>query len=337
MAAFTAFASTNMTAVNDYAAIAGYEGFETFSNLQVGSVVFPSAIDIYWRSGGVEYATFFGGTGLTYAVVNNVLSITGGTLTTYAQLVYANGQWAQTSIVTGLNYAATSLYGAYLSQTTADDVAALSSLFSGADTIAGGPGDDVLIGYGGNDAIDGGGGINTAAYQGAFGQYAVGSSGSAITVTDGTASRDGTDTLNNIQQLRFTDYTLVMDLHSSQDLLVYELYQAAYGRTPDNGGFRYWAGVADTSGASAVALADSFIAAAEFSAVYGANPSNTTYVTGLYTHVLGRPPDSGGLAYWVGQANAGMPQDQLLVAFAISPENVQLIGAHVSNGYWTTT
>jgi hypothetical protein len=38
----------------------------------------------------------------------------------------------------------------------------------------------------------------------------------------------------------------------------------------------------------------------------------------------------------VAQADAGMAPDQLLVSFAASAENVQLIGAHTANGYWTT-
>jgi hypothetical protein len=178
--------------------------------------------------------------------------------------------------------------------------------------------------------------INTVVLTGSIEQYAISNTGSVITVTDSVASRDGTDTLNNVQQVKFSDITLVFDPHSSQDLLVYELYQAAYDRTPDNGGFRYWAAFADTTGASALILADQFLAAAEFTQKYGANPSNTTYVTELYTNVLGRAPDPSGLAYWIGEANAGLPRDQLLVSFATSAENVHLVGAHTTNGYWTT-
>ena len=104
---------------------------------------------------------------------------------------------------------------------------------------------------------------------------------------------------------------------------------------PDNAGFRYWAGVADANQMSAVALADQFLAAPEFTLRYGANPTNLQYVTELYAKVLGRTPDQAGLDYWVGEANAGQPRDQLLVDFAISPENVSLIAPHTSAGYWT--
>ena len=42
--------------------------------------------------------------------------------------------------------------------------------------------------------------------------------------------------------------TTVTNLQSSEDHLVYLLYQAAYDRMPDYAGFEYWAGQADTPG-----------------------------------------------------------------------------------------
>jgi hypothetical protein len=148
--------------------------------------------------------------------------------------------------------------------------------------------------------------------------------GSTVTVMTGMAAA------------QFTDGVWLFNLTSPPDLLVYELYQAAYGRTPDRTGFTYWAGVADSNPLTPLKLADFFLAAPEFTAKYGANPSNTTYITELYTNVLGRAPDAAGLAYWIGQANAGQPHDALLVAFATSQENANLIGAHTQWGFWTT-
>ena len=198
-------------------------------------------------------------------------------------------------------------------------------------------GDDLFIGGGGNDIFDGGAGIDTSSYTGSRNQYSISrANDGTITVSDGVAGRDGTDLLRNTEQVRFTDYTLVFDLSSSQDLLVYKLYQAAYARTPDNAGFRYWAGVADSQHTSALALADAYLAAPEFAQKYGASPSNTAFVTALYTNVLGRTPDQAGLNFWIGNANAGEARDQLLVDFATSGENATLIGSHVSNGFWTT-
>ena len=216
--------------------------------------------------------------------------------------------------------------------TTRSDVLAGPNI---ADNMAGGAGNDTMTGGVGNDVIDGGTGVDIAVFSGSRAQYTITNSSGVITVADATASRDGTDTLRNTEQVKFTDYTLVFDLSSSQDLLVYKLYQAAYARTPDNSGFRFWAASADANGTSALHLADSFLAAPEFTQRYGANPSNTAYATAMYTNVLGRAPDSAGLNFWVNALNNGEARDQLLVDFALSGENATLIASHVSNGYWT--
>jgi hypothetical protein len=130
--------------------------------------------------------------------------------------------------------------------------------------------------------------------------------------------------------------TTVANLTTNEDHLVYLLYQAAFDRMPDYGGFEYWAHQADARQLSALQLADVFMAAPEFAAKFGANPTNNTFVTELYGNVLGRAPDAAGLAYWEAQANSGTPRDQLLVAFATSAENLQTTAPHTANGYWVT-
>ena len=205
---------------------------------------------------------------------------------------------------------------------------------SGNDSLYGGLGNDSLIGGKGNDLLDGGAGVDTAFFSGLRNQYFFSESSLSRSISDNLLNRDGTDTLINIEQIKFADMTLVFDLTTSQDTLVYRLYQAAFARTPDNGGFRYWADVADRTGMSAISLADEFLAAPEFTQKYG-NPNNLGYATKMYGNVLGRTPDPSGLAYWAGQLDKGMPRDQLLVAFAVCDENVQLTGVHMSNGYWT--
>ncbi len=130
--------------------------------------------------------------------------------------------------------------------------------------------------------------------------------------------------------------TTVTNLQTSEDSLVYLLYQATYDRMPDYGGFEYWAGQADARQLSALQLADIFMAAPEFTAKFGANPSNDAFVTELYTNVLGRTPDAAGLSYWEAQANSGVARDQLLVAFATSAENHTLTAPHTANGFWVT-
>jgi hypothetical protein len=156
--------------------------------------------------------------------------------------------------------------------------------------------------------------------------------GFTINVTD-TAGATASDMTTRV--VATATGTLVTNLHSAEDLLVYEMYQASFDRIPDNAGFVYWANYADAHNSTAPQLADIFMASSEFTAKFGANPTNNAFVTELYTNVLGRAPDVTGLAYWEVQANAGTPRDQLLVDFATSAENVQLITPHTANGFWT--
>jgi Ca2+-binding RTX toxin-like protein len=76
------------------------------------------------------------------------------------------------------------------------------------DTIFGGAGNDVITGGIGNDFIDGGPGIDTAVYSGKISDYTFSFVGNEIIVSDKVAGRDGTDTLINIEYLRFADTTV---------------------------------------------------------------------------------------------------------------------------------
>ena len=67
-------------------------------------------------------------------------------------------------------------------------------------------GNDVLVSGPGNDTLDGGTGYDTAVFSGAFASY---------TVTPSTVTGlDGTDTLTNVEILRFTDRQMVFGSHN---------------------------------------------------------------------------------------------------------------------------
>lgn len=71
----------------------------------------------------------------------------------------------------------------------------------GADYLWGNGGDDVLTGGAGNDEIDGGYGFDTAVFSGPRSAYVITKVNDTTTVT----GPDGTDTLTNIDRLRFSD------------------------------------------------------------------------------------------------------------------------------------
>jgi Ca2+-binding RTX toxin-like protein len=86
----------------------------------------------------------------------------------------------------------------------------------GNDTIIGNAGANVLTGGGGDDVLDGGDGIDRAVFSGALGEYLIKqNSDGSFTVRDTVADRDGTDTLRNIEQLQFIDFTGAPAAHMS--------------------------------------------------------------------------------------------------------------------------
>lgn len=74
-----------------------------------------------------------------------------------------------------------------------------------ADTLAGGTGNDTITGNGGNDFISGEDGTDIAVYAGSVGDYTIGHNTSTgqFTITDKTAGRDGTDTVQGVESFQF--------------------------------------------------------------------------------------------------------------------------------------
>ena len=78
---------------------------------------------------------------------------------------------------------------------------------STANSLAGGAANDILEGAGGNDALNGGAGTDTAFYNGARSAYTVTRTGTSSWNVTGA---EGSDTLSNIELLRFTDATVTL-------------------------------------------------------------------------------------------------------------------------------
>lgn len=80
-------------------------------------------------------------------------------------------------------------------------------LGSGSDQVLGNSADNQITGNGGDDTLDGGTGTDTAVYSGVWANYKISASGTTVTVTD-TVGTDGTDTLTNVEFLKFADKTV---------------------------------------------------------------------------------------------------------------------------------
>jgi len=83
----------------------------------------------------------------------------------------------------------------------------------GDDTITGGSGDDRLVGEAGDDDIDGGAGLDAVLFNGVYADYQVTGNLALTTVVDQNTADgdDGTDTLENVERLIFSDQTIHRD------------------------------------------------------------------------------------------------------------------------------
>ena len=107
---------------------------------------------------------------------------------------------------------------------------------------------------------------------------------------------------------------------------IIRLYTAYFKRLPDYEGLMYWYGnmypMNGGQGSNLVHVSDAFANSKEFVITYGAL-DNSAFVTRVYQNVLGRSPEPGGYAYWVGRLADGMPRGELMVGFSESAENRQ--------------
>lgn len=203
---------------------------------------------------------------------------------------------------------------------------------TGSDKLAGYDGNDVIYTRGGNDYVDGGRGIDTAVLSGNGSDYFLKSDNGFIFLDkkNGTSDND----FINVERIRFDNGTLAVDTNGNAGQ-AYRIYQAAFDRTPDSGGLKYWIDQMDR-GASLTDVGFGFVQSQEFRSVYGSNPSNYDFVSRLYQNVLDRQGEAGGMNYWTSQLDRGASKAYVLASFAESPENVAAVAPEISAGIWLT-
>lgn len=103
---------------------------------------------------------------------------------------------------------------------------------------------------------------------------------------------------------------------------LWRLYRAYLGRNPDQGGFDYWY-TQLANDVSLAAVSEGFARSTEFIDTYG-QLTDRAFVELIYRDVLGRSAESGGLAFWVSQLEAGETRGAVMLAFSESPEYLVL-------------
>ena len=103
--------------------------------------------------------------------------------------------------------------------------------------------------------------------------------------------------------------------------VVFRLYNAAFARLPDAEGLENWINGNSSGGMTYATSAQEFSSSQEFKNRYGANTTDTQYITTLYNNVLERSPDKAGLANYQNLLANGKERGALLLDFSESPEN----------------
>jgi hypothetical protein len=191
-------------------------------------------------------------------------------------------------------------------------------------------GADQFSSTGANNAFDGGAGLDTVLMHGARANYTVTKTATGIQVKDNTGA-DGTDTMVNIERVKFADQALAFDVDGIGGQ-AYRVYQAAFARTPDIGGLGFWMNAMD-HGVSLHAVADGFVASNEFKTTYGAAPTSREIVSKFYEHVLNRPGEAAGIDFWTNVLETkAATVAEVLMGFSESPENQTALVGVMSNG-----
>lgn len=207
----------------------------------------------------------------------------------------------------------------------------------GADTLTGTVGDDTLNGKGGadrlsggagNDKLNGDAGIDTAVYSGNRVHYAVGPSGAGWSVADQTGT-DGTDTLSGVERLQFANTALALDLDGNAGTTA-KILGAVFGRSYLQDKTFVGLGLYFLDGGTSYqSLVQMALATPLFSRLAGSR-SNTDFVKFIYQNVIGVPPSTAELNYFVDLLNRGVyTQDSLAYLACETPQNavqVNLVG-----------
>jgi Ca2+-binding RTX toxin-like protein len=200
------------------------------------------------------------------------------------------------------------------------------------DMLLGSNADDIFTGFGEDDQLYGGPGLDIALFLGARHEYRLGAKStnhpssdaftSAIVVRDQVAGRDGTDTIDGIEVLRFSDYTVDMRLVENGEAWVFasnepaslhrllELYVGFFDRIPEAAGLVYWIDRMK-QGATLESIAERFHEAGVAFGVYAAGQSDEQYIAAVYDHLLDRgsdhaqAPTAQEIGYWVAMLQEG--------------------------------
>lgn len=168
---------------------------------------------------------------------------------------------------------------------------------------------DSFTGSPGNDTIDGGGGTDTITYTISRSNFVLTKTSNGFTLTDNTGA-NGTDSLLNVERIKFSDGAIAMDVGSNQSAGQTALLLGAVlpGRLVFDASKQALLGAAIDlfdQGYSLQTLSGAVMRLPIWDTLTGKTaPSNTNIATYLLTNVNGVTPDTAALTSAVTSLNA---------------------------------
>ena len=175
--------------------------------------------------------------------------------------------------------------------------------------------DDNLTGTKANDTLQGAAGTDSVLVSSSISNYSVTKNSTGYTLVDKNGS-DGTDTLLNIESIKFSDKTINLTVQAkaasappADVTRLVELYTAFFNRIPDADGMSFWIDEMK-AGKTTNQVADAFYnAGVNYSSLTGfsSTMTNADFINVIYKNVLGRKDgaDAGGLSFWEGEITSG--------------------------------
>lgn len=193
--------------------------------------------------------------------------------------------------------------------------------YTASETLDGGAGSDQITGGGGNDNINGGTGIDTAIFTGTAKSYKVSVGTSSVVVT-GDPTTDGTDTLTNVERLKFSDKFIAIDLNANAGTTA-KILGAVIGK--DGLQNKSYVGIGLSLLDKGMTYSD--LGALALSAV-GAT-TNDAIVSTLWKNVIGTDATTAIKAPYIKMLTDGMKVGDLVVLAAdtsFNTTNINLVG-----------
>lgn len=193
-----------------------------------------------------------------------------------------------------------------------------------ANSLDGGPGNDILVGGRGNDTLIGGPGIDIALYEEARGDMRLTRSGADWIVVD-VHGQEGRDTLIGIERVAFADTVLALDIDGNAAKAA-RVLGALLG--PQFVGNRSAFGIALSL--FDAGMTEEQVVGVAIEAALGPAPSHELFVTWVYRNLTGASPPPGELGFYVDLLKAGVDSQVSLGVLAeqlgVNAVRIDLVG-----------